>query len=134
MDGPAPRARPSGEPAGWPARLRRLLGTGVALLQIRLDLLAIEIEEEKRRVFGALLIAAMALLLLGTGLLLGVAWLVWFMPASWRPMAVGLLSLTFLLAGSGLLLRARRHVASADGPAPATRAELRADRHMLSDP
>lgn len=118
--------------AGWSGRLRRLLGTGVALLQVRLDLLAIELEEEKRRLFDALLCAVVALLLIGIGLLLLVGWLVWIAPADWRPWVVGGAALASLAGGGALLHRARQRVASDDGPAPATRAELREDRAALT--
>jgi uncharacterized membrane protein YqjE len=117
---------------GWNGRLRRLLGTGVALLQVRLDLLAIELEEEKRRLFDALLVAVLALLLIGTGLLLLVAWLVWIAPADWRPWVLGGAAMLSLLSGAVLIRQARHGVASDQGPAPATRAELREDREALT--
>jgi uncharacterized membrane protein YqjE len=117
---------------GWSGRLRRLLGTGVALLQVRLDLLAIELEEEKRRLFDALLWAVVALLLIGIGLLLLVGWLVWITPAAWRPWVLGGAALVSLAGGMALLRGARQRVASDDGPAPATRAELREDRAALT--
>jgi uncharacterized membrane protein YqjE len=113
-------------------RLRRLLGTGVALLQVRLDLLAIELEEEKRRLFDALLLAVLAFLLVGIGLLLFVAGLVWIAPAEWRPWVLGGAASLSLLNGVVLLRQARRSAASDQGPAPATRAELRDDRAALT--
>lgn len=134
MEDPAASGRSPGASPGLSGRLRRLLGTGVALLQIRLDLLALELEEEKRRAADALLAAALGLLLLGIGLLLAIAGIVWLMPPTWRLPVLGLLAVAFLIAGTLLLRQARRRVSSPEGPAPATRAELRHDRAVLTDP
>ena len=52
------------------ASLRQLLGTALALAQVRLELLGTEVELEKRRILAGLFWAALALMMLGLGLLL----------------------------------------------------------------
>ena len=55
MTGPAPQG-------GLLAALRRLLAGGVEMLRVRLELLGTEIEQEKLRLFDAVLWAGLALL------------------------------------------------------------------------
>jgi uncharacterized membrane protein YqjE len=117
--------------AGLFQSLRRLLATALDIAQLRLDLLANELAQEKLRIFDALAWAAVALLLLALGLILGVALLVALAPEAWRPLVLGLLSLACLGGGAWMLHQARRRLASPGGMLAASRAELARDRAGL---
>ena len=120
------------EPAGLLGSLRRLLAGAVETAQVRLDLLAVELEQEKRRLLEALMLAAGALLLLGVGLVLAVALLLMLLQEGYRLAALALLTAAFL-GGAGMLLRlARDRLASPGGLAAASRAELARDRQSLA--
>jgi uncharacterized membrane protein YqjE len=120
------------EPSGLLASLRRLLAGAVETAQVRLDLLAVELEQEKRRLLEAVMLAAGALLLLGVGLVLAVALLLMLLQEGYRLAALALLTLAFL-GGAGMLLRlARDRLASPGGIAAASRAELARDRQSLA--
>jgi uncharacterized membrane protein YqjE len=120
------------EPSGLLASLRRLLAGAVETAQVRLDLLAVELEQEKRRLLEAVVLAAAALLLLGVGLVLAVALLLMLLQEGYRLAALALLTLAFL-GGAGMLLRlARDRLASPGGIAAASRAELARDRQALA--
>ena len=117
--------------AGLFQSLRRLLATALELAQLRLDLLGNELEQEKLRIFDALAWAALALLLLGLGLLLGAALLVALAPEAWRPLVLGLLTLACLGGGASLMSQARKRLTSPGGVLAASRAELARDRDGL---
>lgn len=84
------------------ASLRQGLANGLELLQTRLELLGTEFEQEKLRLFSALLCAAVALLLIGVGMvMLALLVVVLF----WEQHRVtALLALTLLYGGGGVLL------------------------------
>ena len=113
--------------------LRRLLGTVFELAQVRLELLLTEYEQEKLRIFGALLWAGVGLLLLGVGLVLLAAFVVVLFPEERRALALGLLMLLFLGGGAGLLRLALNKLSAPLGnPLAASGAELERDRAGLS--
>ena len=117
--------------AGLFQSLRRLVATGLEIAQLRLDLLGNELQQEKLRIFDALAWAAVALLLLGLGLLLGAGLLVALAPPPWRPLVLGLLTLACLGGGVLLLNQARQRLTSPGGVLAASRAELARDRSAL---
>ena len=113
------------------ASLRRSMGLAVEMLQLRLELLATDLEIEKLRLIEALtrIFSAILLGLMGLGLLL--AGLLMILPEAWRwPVALGS-GLLCLLAAWGLARRAMRGLAEGGGPFAATRAELQRDREAL---
>jgi uncharacterized membrane protein YqjE len=126
-------ATPPGPGAGLFQSLRRLLATALEIAQLRLDLLGNELQQEKLRIFDALAWAAVALLLLGLGLLMGAALLVALAPEAWRPLVLGLLALACLGGGAHLLNQARLRLTSPGGALAASRAELARDRAALDD-
>lgn len=133
MPGQAPDS-PGSAGGGLFQSLRRLAATGLELVQVRLDLLGAELEQEKLRIFDALAWAAIGLLLLGLGLLLGAGLLVALAPEPWRPLVLALLTLGCLGGGLWLMQRARLRLASPGGLLSASRAELARDRGALDDP
>lgn len=112
--------------------LRRLGATALETVQVRADLLAVELEQEKRRLLGALLLGALALLLLGVGLVLLVGLLLMLLQETYRVAALSVLTLAFLGAGLALVLRARRQLESPGGLAAGSRGELARDRQALA--
>jgi uncharacterized membrane protein YqjE len=114
--------------AGILAAGRQLLATLLETVQVRLELLGTEIEHEKRRVFSALLLAAVALICLGLGLVMAsVAVLVVFWD-SYRLLAACLLALAYGLGGVFLLYRAKQKLHARSGLFEKSLAELQRDR------
>jgi uncharacterized membrane protein YqjE len=128
-----PPSAPGASGGGLFASLRRLAATGLELVQVRLDLLGAELEQEKLRIFDALAWAAIGLLLLGLGLLLGAGLLVALAPEPWRPLVLAGLTLACLAGGVLMMRRARDRLASPGGLLAASRAELARDRDALGD-
>lgn len=125
MNGPEPRR-------GLFRSLRRLLTTLLELAQVRLELALTELEQEKLRLFDALLLAAGALVALGIGLVLLVGFVILLFPESQRVVVVGVLAL-LLLAGSALaLVTARSRLRAPGGLFEASRRELARDRADLA--
>lgn len=92
-----------GRSQGLFASVRQLLGTVLEFAQIRIALISNEIEQEKLRLFGGLLWAGLALLMLGLGALLLTIFIVVLFWDSYRLQALGGLAILFLSVGSGLL-------------------------------
>lgn len=109
--------------------LRRLLDTAVAIVQVRLELFGSELEQEKLRLFDALVQAAIGLLLVGLALVLAIGFVVLIIQEAYRLPAVGVLTLAFAGGGWWLLRRAREGLRSAEGgPFALSLGELRRDR------
>jgi uncharacterized membrane protein YqjE len=81
--------------------LKGLASTGVRAVRTRLELVAIEMKEEKAWLLRSLVIAVAALYLLTFGLLLAVSALVLFASEENRPAILGICAAAFLLAGAG---------------------------------
>lgn len=112
--------------------LRRLFGTGVEVVQVRLALVGTELEQEKLRFFDGLVQAALALLLLGVALVLLLGFVVLMFWDGYRLPAIGVLTLVFGAAGAWVLQRARQRLRAPEGGAfAASLAELRRDRAGL---
>ncbi|HYA59942.1 MAG TPA: phage holin family protein [Burkholderiaceae bacterium] len=92
------------DPSGLVGHARGFAASGVRAVRTRLELLGIEIEEQKARIVRDLLIAVVALYLLLCGMLLAVAWIVVATPVEQRVVVLGVLTLAFLLAGGLALL------------------------------
>lgn len=119
-------------PPGLVESLRRLLGGALESVQVRLDLLAVELEQEKRRLLQALLLGALALLMLGVGTVLLVGLLLLLLQEGYRLAALAVLALGFLGGGFALVRLAARRLASPGGIAAATRGEIARDRQALA--
>ena len=81
--------------------LRGAASTGVRALRTRLELLAIELKEEKAWLVRFLVFAVASLYLLTFGLLLGISALVLFASEENRPAILGIAAGIFLAAGFG---------------------------------
>jgi uncharacterized membrane protein YqjE len=81
--------------------LKGLAGTGVRAVRTRLELLAIEVKEEKAWLVRLVVVAVGALYLLTFGLLLGVCAVTLWASEENRPAILGGFAVAFLLAGAG---------------------------------
>src|SRR5690606_4109508 len=89
-------------------------------------------EQEKLRLFDALAMAAIGLVMLGLALVLVIGFVVLLFQEGYRLPAVGVLTLAFGGIGAWLLHRARDELRSRDGgPFALTLAELRRDHAGL---
>ena len=79
--------------------LKGLASTGVRAVRTRLELLAIELKEEKAWLVRFLIVAVVALYLITFGLVLAVAALVLFAAEENRPAILGACAGIFMLAG-----------------------------------
>jgi uncharacterized membrane protein YqjE len=81
--------------------LKGLAGTGVRAVRTRLELLAIEVKEEKAWLVRLVIVAVAALYLVTFGLLLGIVALALFANEADRPMILGIAAAVFLAGGIG---------------------------------
>jgi len=119
---------------GLMVSLKRLLSTLLELAHVRLQLVLNELDQQKLRLFDALLIAAASLVALALGLVLLVAFLVSLFPEPQRPIVLGVLMLLFIGASVGGLLAARAQLRAAGRSLEASLAELRRDAADLAGP
>jgi uncharacterized membrane protein YqjE len=110
------------------ASLRGLAVTGLALLQNRLELLAVEIQEEKARTVGLIVYSIGAVLLLVAGAIFLAVFVTVLLWDSNRLLALGVFSTLFLGGGFICLLAARRLSQAPSGLFAGSLAELAKDR------
>jgi uncharacterized membrane protein YqjE len=110
------------------ASLRGLAATGLALLQNRLELLAVEIQEEKARTVGLIAYSVATVLLLGAGAIFLAVFITVLLWDSNRLLALGVFSTLFLGGGVLSLLAARRLSQTPSGLFAGSLAELAKDR------
>lgn len=120
----------SKEPVSAP--LRRLGASVLTLGRIRLELFAIEVQEEKERIAGVLLWAVFAALLAGFGLLmLAVLVTVALWDSSYRLAALGVSTAALLAAAGFAVVKLRGLLAGPSTLFQASLAELREDADAL---
>ena len=117
------------EPVSAP--LRRLGASLLTLGRVRLELFAIEAQEEKERVARLLLWAVLAALLAGFGLLMLLLLVVVALWDSHRLLALGAATALLWAAAALALARARRRSAQPSTLFQASIAELREDADAL---
>jgi uncharacterized membrane protein YqjE len=110
---------------------RRLLATGLELTQVRLELLGLEVEQEKVRLFDAVALALLALLAVAVGALLLCAWLVLLVEPDQRRLVVALLALAFIGGGGAGFVIARSWLRRSGELFKLTATELARDREHL---
>lgn len=121
----------AGPPAGRTGHLRSLLGAGLGLLGAHVELLGLEIQEEKERLRGLVVLAILAGAGLTLGLLLASAFLVLLFWDSYRLPVLGALVLGWLGLSAWALAGLRRGLADHPNPFAASAAELEKDREHL---
>jgi uncharacterized membrane protein YqjE len=105
----------------------RLGATLVDMVQTRLELAAIEMEEESRRLLGFLLMSLLALFLFGIAMLLVALLVVIVFWDSYRVTAAAGMALLFLSAAAYIGLRVKAGFESKPGMLQQTLTELRKD-------
>lgn len=121
----------SAAPSGLFASLRRMLADALALGQVRLELLGNELELEKQRLLEVLVQGALALMLLGLGLVLACGFLLLLLWDGYRLAALGLMALSALAAGAYLLRSAGLRLHRPGGVLQDSLSELRQDLEQL---
>jgi uncharacterized membrane protein YqjE len=114
------------------ASTRNLLGTGVTLLHNRLELLGVELAEEKVRVVSLVAYGGAAFLCIAAGLIFLAIFLTVLLWESNRLLALGVFSALFLGAGIASLTLAMSLARSGSKLFSASLAELRKDREALA--
>lgn len=107
----------SGPPAsgGLFNSLRALLATALGMAQVRLELFGTELEAEKLRLLDALWRVGLGLLLLGVAAVLAAAFVLLLFWDSYRLAALGVMVLSFIGGGVGLLMWARAGLRAGEG-------------------
>jgi uncharacterized membrane protein YqjE len=121
-------------PQGLFASLKRLLATLLEIAHVRLGLVLNELDQQKLRLFDALLIAAASLVALGLGLVLLIAFVVSLFAEPHRPIVLGVLMVLFVGGSVAGLLAARAQLRASGRSLEASLAELRRDAADLAGP
>lgn len=116
-----------------PAGLRRRLDLLLHTAQTRLQLLGVELQEEKLRLARLLLGTVLAALLLGFALVFALIWLTVALWDTHRQLGLGLATLIALGLGLGAAGVAARAWASGSELFAASLAELERDRRALGE-
>jgi uncharacterized membrane protein YqjE len=128
---PGPTPPPTGSAPGVSATVRRLGASFLALGRIRLELLAIEVQEEKERAVSMLFWGVLSALMTGFGLVFAALWLTVALWDSYRLLALGGACGAFIAAAAFGVWRIGRLGAGGSTLFAASLAELRADEQTL---
>jgi uncharacterized membrane protein YqjE len=110
---------------------RRLLGTLIAIVHDRLELLSTELQEEIGRVAFLLLWGAVALFFAFLGIAFAGLLVIIILWDEHRVLAAGLIAALFLLLAAGAAVLAVRQVGAKPRPFDASLNELAKDRELL---
>ena len=113
------------------ASLRRLLGSGLNMAEVRLELLSTDLQLEKLRVLESLLWSAFALVGFGVALLLSSLFVVLLVGEPYRLAALGVLALLHGAGGWAAMRVARNRRDDGGAPFAASLSELRSDSAAL---
>jgi uncharacterized membrane protein YqjE len=105
----------------------RIAATLVAMVHTRLELAAVEVQEESHRMLGYVAWLMLAVFLVAGAFLLAALFVILVFWDSYRLHAVGGMAALFLLAGAAIVTRVRGHLANRPPLLSATLAELRND-------
>jgi uncharacterized membrane protein YqjE len=124
---------PSGEapPGGVFAALRALLSTGLALMQNRVGLFGLEVEEQKLRLIRLFLLAGTAIFLANTAILVVTATIVLLVGESARLVVLIGLCVIYMAAAIFAFATLRKEWRSAPPPFRETISELKKDCDRL---
>lgn len=111
--------------------LKRLTSSLLAILATRLALLVNELQEERLRLTQLLLLGVFAAFCIGTGLILLNAFIVVLFWDDHRLVALGTLTLVYLVAGALVVMVLRSRARAGTKLFAASLAELEKDRHAL---
>jgi uncharacterized membrane protein YqjE len=131
-DGADDAAQGRAAQGGLFASLRALLATLIGTARTRLELLQVELEEEKLRLAGIAVLAMAAVFFLGLAILVFTFFVILLFWDTHRVMASGLIALAYLLVGLGCAVVARRRARTKSTLFAASLAQLDADRAQLT--
>jgi uncharacterized membrane protein YqjE len=114
------------------AALGRIGATLVAMVHTRLELAAVEVQEEARRLLGYVAWTLMAVFLAAGALLLAALFVIILFWDSYRLLAVGGMAALFALAAAGILFKVRASFAARPPLLAATLGELRNDIDFIT--
>jgi uncharacterized membrane protein YqjE len=114
--------------------LRKLGCTGLSVLQNRIELFGVEVDQEKARLLRMLFLGAFTVLLLNTALLVVTATIVLLAGEGARIAVLIGLSLIYISAAGGIFLFLRKELRSSPSPFNGTISELKKDREWLDSP
>jgi uncharacterized membrane protein YqjE len=121
-----------GSQGGLLSSLRRMAGTLLEIGQVRLQILGTELQQEKLRLFDALLLAGVGLFLFVIGAVLLCGFVIMLFAEGYRLAALGVLTLAFIGGG---ILSMRAGGQRLNGPShmfKATLDEIARDRESLA--
>jgi uncharacterized membrane protein YqjE len=127
-------AEPPPPPTGIVESLRKLGRTGIAVLQNRLELLSVELEEQKVRLSKVLALAGAAIFLGNAALLTISAAIVVLAGEKARLAALVVLSAIYILGALWAALALRKEMRAAPQPFQESVAELKKDGEWLNHP
>jgi uncharacterized membrane protein YqjE len=119
-------------PAGILNSLRKLGRTGVGVLQNRLELFSVELEEQKARLVKVLVLAGAAVFLANTALLAVSVTIVMLAGEGARLAVLIVLSVIYVLAAVWAFLALRKELRSSARPFQDTISELKKDAECLN--
>jgi len=119
------------KPEGWRESVRRLGGTILAILQNRLDLVAVEAAEEKHRLLEAVFYGIAFFFLSLLGLLVVTVGVVVLVPPAWRPWTLLAFAVLYLGGALASVLKLRNRVQNWPPPFSETIEELKKDLECL---
>jgi uncharacterized membrane protein YqjE len=126
-------AHPPDKKPGILSSLRNLARTGVAILENRIALFTIEMEEEKLRLLGMFLWMAVAVLASTLAVLLVTLTVVLLFPEAARVYVLAAFSLFYLTAAAAAFINLRNRLKDGPPPFQETLAQLRKDRSWLEE-
>jgi uncharacterized membrane protein YqjE len=109
----------------------RIGGTLVAMVQTRLALAAVEIEEESQRLLGYFVLALLSLILFGIAMVLVALTIILVFWDSYRLEAAIALAAAFAAAGTWVMFRLKASIATKPRLLAATAAELNKDINFI---
>ncbi|MFC5428732.1 phage holin family protein [Paraburkholderia denitrificans] len=111
--------------------LRRLLGSAFAMLQTRLELIGIELSEEKDRLMAVLFLGVAAMMLAAMALMALTALIAIAFWDTWRLQALAGITIVYALAALFCAMKARSSLRNAPMVFQATLDEFEKDREIL---
>lgn len=131
-EAPEPRDSPAAPHGGLMHSLRTLLATLLATLRTRGELLQVELEEERLRVAGIVVVGAAAAFFLALAVLMFSFLLMLLFWDTHRVLVAGLLGLAYLVIGIACAVSARKRSRGKSKLFAASMAELAKDHEQLT--
>lgn len=126
--------QPTPEETGPGASVQRIGTSVLGLIRTRVDLFAVELQQEKLRAISLLVWLAAAIALLGAGVLIAIGTLAVILWERYGDAGLIALTIATLVAGAVLLWLLRRRIRRGPAPFSATVAEFQKDLACLRPP